>query len=211
MWKLKWTHSVVTNSLQPHGLQPTRLLRPWDSPGKSTGVGCHRLLQGIFPTQDLPGFSRHRDRNWVSLTAGRLLTVWATRGSFWHINHVNLGMHNTDMVGQVPKCKTTTASTVWHINHLINSWGSCSFALMHLAHRICIMHPQIQRTFQFMVGCLCRCRTWWCRGLMVLHHFIFSKGLEHPWMPTSPSWILREDWRSDDLFGLSVCEDTWIP
>ena len=35
----------------PHGLQPTRLLCPWDSPGKNTGVGCHALLQGIFPTQ----------------------------------------------------------------------------------------------------------------------------------------------------------------
>ena len=35
----------------PDGLQPARLLRPWDSPGKSTGVGCHFLLQGIFPTQ----------------------------------------------------------------------------------------------------------------------------------------------------------------
>ena len=30
---------------RPHGLQPTRLLRPWDFPGKSTGVGCHCLLQ----------------------------------------------------------------------------------------------------------------------------------------------------------------------
>ena len=30
---------------RPHGLQPTRLLRPWDLPGKSTGVGCHRLLR----------------------------------------------------------------------------------------------------------------------------------------------------------------------
>ena len=29
---------------RPHGLQPTRLLRPWDFPGKSTGVGCHHLL-----------------------------------------------------------------------------------------------------------------------------------------------------------------------
>ena len=36
---------------QPHGLQPTRLLCPWDFPGKNTGVGCHFLLQGIFPTQ----------------------------------------------------------------------------------------------------------------------------------------------------------------
>ena len=34
-----------------HGLQPTRLLCSWDSPGKKTGVGCHFLLQGIFPTQ----------------------------------------------------------------------------------------------------------------------------------------------------------------
>ena len=36
---------VLSDSLQPQGLQPTRLLCPWDSPGKSTGVGCHALLQ----------------------------------------------------------------------------------------------------------------------------------------------------------------------
>ena len=35
----------MSDSVQPHGLQPTRLLRPWDSPGKNTGVGCHCLLQ----------------------------------------------------------------------------------------------------------------------------------------------------------------------
>ena len=34
----------MSNSSRPHGLQPTRLLHPWDFPGKSTGVGCHRLL-----------------------------------------------------------------------------------------------------------------------------------------------------------------------
>ena len=38
---------------QPHGLQSVRLLCPWDFPGKITGVGCHFLLQGIFPTQRL--------------------------------------------------------------------------------------------------------------------------------------------------------------
>ena len=43
--------SVVPNSLRPHGLQPTRLLCPWDFPGKDTGVGCYFLLQGTFPTQ----------------------------------------------------------------------------------------------------------------------------------------------------------------
>ena len=43
--------SVVPDSLWPRGVQPARLLCPWDSPGKNTGVGCHALLQGIFPTQ----------------------------------------------------------------------------------------------------------------------------------------------------------------
>ena len=38
-------------TLQPQGLSPARLLCPWDFPGKNTGVGCHSLLQGIFPTQ----------------------------------------------------------------------------------------------------------------------------------------------------------------
>ena len=40
----KWSRSVVSNSSRPHGLQPTRLLHPWDFPGNSTGVGCHCLL-----------------------------------------------------------------------------------------------------------------------------------------------------------------------
>ena len=48
-----------------------------DSPGKNTGVGCHALLQGIFPTQGL---------NAVSCMAGRFFTVWATREAqdFYH-------------------------------------------------------------------------------------------------------------------------------
>ena len=37
--------SVVSDSVRPHRRKPTRLPRPWDSPGKNTGVGCHFLLQ----------------------------------------------------------------------------------------------------------------------------------------------------------------------
>ena len=48
--------SVVSDSLQPLGLKPTGLLCPWNSPGNKTGVGCHFLLQGIFPTQ---GWNHH--------------------------------------------------------------------------------------------------------------------------------------------------------
>ena len=61
-WKLSC--SVVFDSQRPHGLQPTRLLCPWDSPGKSTGVGCHCHLRYYF--------------NW------RLITLQYC-GSFCHI------------------------------------------------------------------------------------------------------------------------------
>ena len=37
--------SVMSDSVRPHKRQPTRLPRPWDSPGQNTGVGCHFLLQ----------------------------------------------------------------------------------------------------------------------------------------------------------------------
>ena len=59
-WALTWCGewvtvtsvlSVVSASVQHYGLQPARLLCPWDFSGKNTGVGCCALLQGIFPTQ----------------------------------------------------------------------------------------------------------------------------------------------------------------
>ena len=43
----------MSNSLRPYRLQPARLLCSWNSPGKNTRMGCHFLLQGIFPTQGL--------------------------------------------------------------------------------------------------------------------------------------------------------------
>ena len=43
----------MANSLRPHGLQSARFLCPWHFPGKTIGVSCHFLHQGIFPTQGL--------------------------------------------------------------------------------------------------------------------------------------------------------------
>ena len=56
-WKVKVNLSVVFNSSWPHVLQPTRLLRPWDLPGKSTGMGCHCLLCMICLVMDFLCFS----------------------------------------------------------------------------------------------------------------------------------------------------------
>ena len=59
--------SVVSDSLRPPGLQPTRLLCPWGSLGKNTGVGCHFLLPGIFPTQGLNPCLLHWQVNSLAL------------------------------------------------------------------------------------------------------------------------------------------------
>ena len=63
--KVSESHSVISNSLRPHGL-----CSPWNSPGQNIGVGNLSLLQGIFPTQGL---------NQVSGIAGGFFTSWATR------------------------------------------------------------------------------------------------------------------------------------
>ena len=51
--------SAVSDSFQPHGLSHTRLLCPWDSPDRNTGVGCLFLLQGIVPVQGSEPGSLH--------------------------------------------------------------------------------------------------------------------------------------------------------
>ena len=61
--------SVVSDSLRPHGLEPARLLCPWNFSGRNTGVGCHFLLQGIFSA---------RDRIHVSCISRQILYQWAT-------------------------------------------------------------------------------------------------------------------------------------
>ena len=61
--KWKWSRSVVPDPQRPHELQPTRLLHPWDFPGKSTGVGCHCLGYPIFPIYKL-GFYSMLKRDW---------------------------------------------------------------------------------------------------------------------------------------------------
>ena len=115
----KWSCSVVSNSLRPHGLQPTRLLSPWDSPGKNTGVGCHFLLQGIFWTQGSnpgvkPGFQ--------ALEAD--FNLWATREAHFLISHsLNSGYENTW------ECRLSSSFLSWdfHIYNRKNWWREISF------------------------------------------------------------------------------------
>ena len=67
---------MVSDSLWPHGLQPVRLLCPWDFPGKNTAVVCHALLQRVFLTQ---GSNLHLSKVRASVCLSVMLSscLWA--------------------------------------------------------------------------------------------------------------------------------------
>ena len=59
-------NSVMSDSLQPYELEHARVLCPWDSLGKCTGMGCHAFLHGIFLTQESNLSSVHFSHSVVS-------------------------------------------------------------------------------------------------------------------------------------------------
>ena len=95
----------MSDSVQPHRQQPTRLPRPWDSPGKNTGVGCHFLLQCMkvksesevaqsCPTLSdpmdcsLPGSSAYgilqaRVLEWGAIAFSETYTIMCKTDSYW--------------------------------------------------------------------------------------------------------------------------------
>ena len=87
----------------PMGLQPTRLLCPWESPGKKTGVGCHSLLQGIFPS---------KDQTQLSCTAGGFLTIWATRETLLYVTTSHLLNRETEFTNGQWVDRTLTPQSV---------------------------------------------------------------------------------------------------
>ena len=105
--------SAVSNSVQPHGPQPTRLRCPWDSPGRNTGVGCHALLQGIFPIQG---------SNWGLLWllhCRQILYLWATwealisYGWLYILSHVQLFATPSTAAGQAPLTMGFSRQEYW--------------------------------------------------------------------------------------------------
>ena len=79
VWVKEWVSEWVSEVAQlcptlcnPMDCSLTRFLRPWDFPGKNTGVGCHCLLQEIFPTQGLnPGLPHCRQTLYCLSHQGR--------------------------------------------------------------------------------------------------------------------------------------------
>ena len=86
-WKWKWSCLAMSDPQRPHGLQPTRLLRPWDFPSKSTGVGCQCLLREVSLL--------------ISITT-------------FHINDLNTPSKRDHQIG-LKKSRTNYMLTTWNI------------------------------------------------------------------------------------------------
>ena len=117
----------VSRPLRPHGLSPPGSSVPWDSPGKNTGVGCHFLLQGIFPP---------RDRTHVSDTAGRFFTIWATGElyNYYCYKLMQTAVTAVPVAGATPDVtplleQNNTASVTWHTLLIWQAHSSHSLAI----------------------------------------------------------------------------------
>ena len=99
-------HSVVSDSLWPRGLQPTRLLCPWDSPGKNTGVGYHFPLQGIFPTQGSnPGLPRCKQIPYHLSHQGNPWKVFLGGNKIIQVENSNLHKERKNITEEIGKGK----------------------------------------------------------------------------------------------------------
>ena len=82
----------MSNSVRPHRQQPTRLPRPWDSPGKNTGVGCHFLLQcmKVKSESEVPqSYLTLRDPMDYSLPGSSVPGIFQARTLEWVANSIS--------------------------------------------------------------------------------------------------------------------------
>ena len=98
--KWEWSRSVLPNFWRPHGLQPTRLLHPWDFPGKSIGVGCHCLWGSWNCTgdkgQDHPHGKKCKKPKWLSEEALQIAVKgWEVKSKGYkeRYTHLNAEFH----------------------------------------------------------------------------------------------------------------------
>ena len=112
--------SVVSNSLRSMDCSPVRLLCPWDSPGKNTGVGSHSLLQGIFPTQ------------------GSNLGLPCCRQILYHLSHQE--NHLNYVYIYVWKCGYIVCVHVFAVRVYVHIYMVCAyvFVYIHVCMYVCV-------------------------------------------------------------------------
>ena len=150
----------MSDFLQPHGLQPIRFLCPWDFPGKSAGVGCHFLLQGIFPTQESnPGLlhcrqTLYRLSHWLLFLCFVIFLLLLPAVTFSsHLLLTTLHIHYCSLTDSLPSFQLTTSQiqlvkysqmhntqiqlVKWHLLVLQVDFNSCRVHVFPQLHTTC--------------------------------------------------------------------------
>ena len=125
-----------SSSLWPHGLQPARLLGPRDSPGKTTGVGCHFLLQGILPTQGSnPRLLRLLPWHVDSLLLCHLRTLYCTLIRLQQsVNRAFTCAGKPELSQSLPYCNIPITVAVWYHTHSISKVCPCIYVSVCLSN-----------------------------------------------------------------------------
>ena len=115
----------MSDSVRPQRRKPTRLPRPWDSPGKNTGVGCHFLLQcmkGKSEREVTQSCLTLRDPMDYSLPGSSIHGIFQARvlewGAIAFSGFILGGVHSVDL----EKCIVTSLSILWHCLSLGLEW-----------------------------------------------------------------------------------------
>ena len=154
------SRSVVSDSLQPRGC---RLLCPWNSPGKNSGVGSHSLLQGIFPIQGSNACLLHWKQilyclnhgglnppaHWESLLLGRPDIGASSKSAFLkNIYLFSIGCAGSSLWCQlffrcheqglffVEMLRLLVAVASLVVEHRLQAWGFRSCGSQALGHRL---------------------------------------------------------------------------
>ena len=131
--------SVLSDSLQPHGLYPTRLLCPWNSPGKNTGVGSHSLTPGDLPN---PGIEP-RDRTQLScLHCKQILYCLSRQGSPEQCCYCSVAQLCLTLCNPMD-CRRMWFSTKWIFNFLSIHLGTCWVCILDESIRGFPMYTQL--------------------------------------------------------------------
>ena len=126
--------SVMSDCSQPHGLEPSRLLCPWNSPGKNPGVDCHFLLQGIF------------------LTQGSNLGLLCCRHVLYHLSHQGKWLVTNRKTVQLPNYLLFKILKAYKLNLQMFVQKQCGIL------KICVWRTAV--TVQWLKLCLPRQRVW---------------------------------------------------
>ena len=120
--KWKWSRSVLTDSQRPHGLQPIRLLHPWDFPGKCTGMGHQCLLFKMVTTTVYNSSAVSQKDKPTVFSQSPNSPPTSVPKRIWIFTCLYTSIQSTT-VQKRPKVKTLMSINRWKPNVLVPEWN----------------------------------------------------------------------------------------